>query len=83
MVSLIDAPKKAHSLPFLQKRFLHGLSPKKVGAQLLCTTKNCSFIYSRNETKKRQDMEEKNEVIEEKDDDYHQHEGDYKLKDVR
>ena len=44
MVSLIDAPKKAHSLPFLQKRFLHGLSPKKVGAQLLCTTKNCSFI---------------------------------------
>lgn len=32
------------------------------------SSKNCSFIYSRNETKKRQDMEEKNEVIEEKDD---------------
>ena len=27
------------------------------------SSKNCSFIYSRNETKKRQDMEEKNEVI--------------------
>lgn len=29
---------------------------------------NCSFVHSRKETKQRQDLEEKNEVIEEKDD---------------